>query len=201
MPGPGSRPMQSVSFGHLHLQNFFKAPPVNESSMQSGPRITGQGPQLSMFVNVERNIPETKRVAGAWKIPQSPCAVSWAQECVWERQGARPCLFVIFPNSASSHGPLPPAGGSAAWHTGPAPNCRHTGLSHGPLALLFPLLGMPCRSVFVHLARSSCSFQRASSQVISSLEPALAPTAEPVTPILQQLMAKTPRWQFAPLRG
>lgn len=42
------------------------------------------------------------------------------------------------PNSASSHGSLPPAGGSSAWHTGPIPDCQHARLFHSPRAFAAP---------------------------------------------------------------
>lgn len=126
--------------------------------MQRGPRLIGLGPQLSTCMDVERSTPETKR--GLY-LPQSPCPVLSPGMCLG--QAGSPALFVTFPNSASSHGSLPPAGGSSAWHASPAPGCLHARLFHGPLALPFPLLGMPRRSVFVLLANSSCSFPRSSS--------------------------------------
>lgn len=70
--------------------------------------------------------------SGTWKVPRVP-ALAWAQECAGVRQGVGAPVHHL-PNSASSHGSLPPAGGSSAWHTGPVPDCQHARLFLGPRA-------------------------------------------------------------------
>lgn len=69
-------------------------------------------------------------------IPRVP-ALAGAQECAGVRQGVWAPIHHL-PNSASSHGSLPPAGGSSAWPTGPTPNYQHARLFHSPQAFAAP---------------------------------------------------------------
>lgn len=92
---------------------------------------------LSLFVTVERNT-QTEREpwSGTWRVPRAP-ALAWAQECVGVKQGVWAPVRHL-PSSASSHGSLPPAGGSSAWHTGPVPDCQHARLFLGPRTFVAP---------------------------------------------------------------
>lgn len=95
---------------------------AGESNMQPGPRVTGRDLQLSLFMDVGRRPPGTRREpSSTWKVPRAPALV-WAQKCAREKQRA---FFVILPNSASSHG-----GRKFSLAAGPVPNCQHARLFH-----------------------------------------------------------------------
>lgn len=68
--------------------------------------------------------------------PQSPCPGLGRGMC-WGEAGSLGPIHRL-PSSASSHGSLPPAGGSPAWHTGPTPSCQHARLSHSPRTFAAP---------------------------------------------------------------
>lgn len=111
--------------------------------------------------------------------PTAP-ALCWAQESVFERQGAWP----RWPPSPLQHPPTAPVTCQQKFGLAHRPclGLPRARLFDGSLAVPFPLLGMPRWAVFVHLANSSCSFPRSSSHATPYRELASPPTAEPVTP-------------------
>lgn len=99
--------------------------------------------------------------SGTWKVPRAPALAS-AQECAGRGREPRPHSSP----SPIQHPPTAPCHQQAEAQPGTRGLPQTTsmlGSSTAPEPSLFPLLGMPCQAVFVHLANSSCSFWRANS--------------------------------------
>lgn len=141
--------------------------------MQAGPRVIGRGLQLSLFMNVRRSPPETKREPLApGKYPEP---LSWLGPRNGLGRGREPFRHLLQFSIPLWQAKV------QAWHAGPAPSCQHARLFHSPPAFAAPSTGNTCQAVLFTWPNLS-SPSRGPTHVTSSLEPVLNPTAELATP-------------------